>query len=219
MNRLIRRSLHGCCLACAALLGSALSLPALAQAAQPDGYEAMLGYLAAASRIDGQAFAGSSGAVRINQAAGDLNLQANLQGLAVGRQAAVQLGVLQRSETVYADAPRQAAVAIAGAALSGANGLYAINQVAGSGNAQFNAVAATLAQLGIEEAGDAAMAADAAIPAGGTPSPLGQPGSLRKAEVAASAMQGFRGVMQLNQIAGSGNATGNRLEISVHGGP
>lgn len=216
MSALARWSLRGCRLACVALLGCALALPALAQ---QDDYDAMLGYLAASSRIDGRALAASSGAVRINQAAGDLNLQANLQGLAVGQQAAVHLTSIQRSENDRATPPLQATVAIAGAALSDANGLYAINQVAGSGNAQFNAVAATLAQLGIHEAGDAAMAVGTAIPAGGTPSPLDQPGSLRKVEVSASAMQGFRGVMQLSQIAGSGNETGNRLEISVHGGP
>lgn len=211
--------LRGCCLTCVALLGCALCLPALAQQGQQDNYDAMLGYLAADSRIDGHALAASNGAVRINQAAGDLNLQTNLQGIAVGQRASVHFGGAQRSKDDHATPPLQATVAIADAALSGANGLYAINQIAGSGNAQFNAVAATLAQLGIQEADDAAMATGAAIPAGGTPSPLGQPGSLRKAEVAASAMQGFRGVMQLNQIAGSRNETGNMLEISVHGGP
>lgn len=192
-------------------------LPATAQ--QQDDYASMLGYLAAVSRIDGQAFSGSGGAVRINQAAGDLNLQANLQGMAVGQQARVQLEVWQRHAGDSATAPLRATVAIADGAFTDASGLYSINQVAGSGNAQFNTVAATLARLGIQEADDAAMATDAAMPAGGAPSPLGQPGALRKAEVSASAMLGFRGVLQLNQIAGSGNETGNRLEISVHGGP
>jgi hypothetical protein len=198
-------------------LGCLWSLSAAAQ--QQDDYAAMLGYLAAVGRIDGQAFSGSGGAVRINQAAGDLNLQSNLQGMAVGQQALVQIKVWQRHAGDSATAPLRATVAIADGAFTDANGLYSINQVAGSGNAQFNAVAATLARLGIQEADDAAMATDAAMPAGGAPSPLGQSGALRKAEVSASAMHGFRGVLQLNQIAGSGNETGNRLEISVHGGP
>lgn len=198
-------------------LGCLWSLSAAAQ--QQDDYAAMLGYLAAVGRIDGQAFSGSGGAVRINQAAGDLNLQSNLQGMAVGQQALVQIEVWQRHAGDSATAPLRATVAIADGAFTDANGLYSINQVAGSGNAQFNAVAATLARLGIQEADDAAMATDAAMPAGGAPSPLGQSGALRKAEVSASAMHGFRGVLQLNQIAGSGNETGNRLEISVHGGP
>lgn len=198
-------------------LGCLWSLSAAAQ--QQDDYAAMLGYLAAVGRIDGQAFSGSGGAVRINQAAGDLNLQSNLQGMAVGQQALVQIEVWQRHAGDSATAPLRATVAIADGAFTDANGLYSINQVAGSGNAQFNAVTATLARLGIQEADDAAMATDAAMPAGGAPSPLGQSGALRKAEVSASAMHGFRGVLQLNQIAGSGNETGNRLEISVHGGP
>jgi len=124
-------------------LACAWPLPAAAQ--QQDDYGSMLGYLAADSRIDGQAFSGSGGAVRINQAAGDLNLQANVQGIAVGRQASVQLGVWQRHVGDSATAPLRATVVIADGAFTGANGLYSINQVAGSGNAQFNAVAATLA--------------------------------------------------------------------------
>lgn len=146
-------------------LGCLWSLSAAAQ--QQDDYAAMLGYLAAVGRIDGQAFSGSGGAVRINQAAGDLNLQSNLQGMAVGQQALVQIEVWQRHAGDSATAPLRATVAIADGAFTDANGLYSINQVAGSGNAQFNAVAATLARLGIQEADDAAMATDAAMPAGG----------------------------------------------------
>jgi hypothetical protein len=37
--------------------------------------------------------------------------------------------------------------------------------------------------------------------------------------VEASALQGFDGVLQLNQIAGSGNATANQLSISVQSTP
>lgn len=201
------------------LLACGQVLPvALAQQA-PDSYDAMLQYLGANARIDGHALASSSGAVRVNQAAGDLNLQANLQAMAVGGFASAAGRVWQRSENDVATAPVHASVAISDGALANASGMYAINQVAGSGNAQFNVVAAALAGYGIEEADDAVMAASGAMPAGGTPSPLDQPGTSREVAVAATAMQGFRGVMQLNQVAGSANATGNTLEISVSGGP
>lgn len=55
-----------------------------------DEYDAMLRYLTD-TRIDGRALAGASGAIAVNQAAGDLNLQANLRGLAVGRPAGASL--------------------------------------------------------------------------------------------------------------------------------
>ena len=41
----------------------------------------------------------------------------------------------------------------------------------------------------------------------------------RSVGVAASALQGFDGVLQLNQIAGAGNDTANILGMAVHGNP
>ena len=43
--------------------------------------------------------------------------------------------------------------------------------------------------------------------------------SPRHAAVESSAMRGYQGVLQLNQAAGSGNSTGNRLVLSLPGVP
>ena len=39
----------------------------------------------------------------------------------------------------------------------------------------------------------------------------------RKVGVESSALRGFEGVLQLNQVAGMANATENRLQVTVQG--
>ena len=39
------------------------------------------------------------------------------------------------------------------------------------------------------------------------------------ASVDSTALQGFEGVLQLNQVAGAGNDTGNVLSMSIQSGP
>ncbi|MEG0186566.1 MAG: hypothetical protein RR704_24265, partial [Stenotrophomonas sp.] len=67
----------------ALLLVALLASPSVALA---DDYSGMLAYLDVA-RIEGRALAGASGAIAINQAAGDLNIQANLRGLSSAEKA------------------------------------------------------------------------------------------------------------------------------------
>ncbi len=132
-------------------------LPATAAAQAGDEYAQMLGYLAD-SRIDGRALAGASGAIAVNQAAGDHNLQANLRALANGgrAQASVQSTQLYASDRY--DTPRAASATLAGEALAGASGIASINQASGSGNAELNVVTATLADQGIRETNDDTLA-------------------------------------------------------------
>jgi hypothetical protein len=181
-----------------------------------DDYAAMLGYLTS-SHLDGQALRGAQGSVAINLAAGDLNTQANLRTLASGPDAQTQIGVSQRLRGNLSDAPLEAEAAIAGHALAGAHGLVSINQASGSANTQLNAVAAALARQGIRETADGSLSA--AVSASAEVQPEAGAGvpdeGARSVSVAAGAMQGFRGVLQLNQTAGSGNATGTILSLSV----
>jgi hypothetical protein len=51
------------------------------------------------------------------------------------------------------------------------------------------------------------------------PDPTVAKAGTRSVAVEATALQGFEGVLQLNQIAGSGNSTGNQFGLSVHGSP
>nr|WP_245188181.1 hypothetical protein [Frateuria flava] len=181
-----------------------------------DDYAAMLGYLTRSS-LDGNVLQGAQGSVAVNLAAGDLNSQANLRAFATGKDAQAWVDASQRTLGNQASAPTQAQATIAGDVLAGAHGLVSINQASGTANTQLNAVAAALASQGIRETTDGSLSAVVSASAEVQPGTgAGVPGEgTRSVSVAAGAMQGFRGVLQLNQTAGSGNATGNILSLSV----
>ncbi|QCO68658.1 hypothetical protein E4582_10720 [Luteimonas yindakuii] len=194
-------------------------MPHLAAA---DEYTAMLGYLAE-SRIEERAFAGAQGAMAINQAAGDHNLQANLHSFAEGDRAHASATARQYSNDFHTrgSRPDEARAVIGGDAFRGAGGLVSINQASGAANAELNVVTATLANQGIREAGDAWLAsADYASAGQRAPTPQDDSDpAKRHVAVERTALQGFEGVLQLNQIAGAGNTTDNALVISVQAGP
>ena len=122
---------------------------------------------------------------------------------------------------VLGDGPMDASASIGGQALSGARGVAMINQASGTGNATINVVTATLAQQGIRETNDEALAASGAIASAGGQGTARRGGSAgtRSVAVEDTALQGFDGVLQLNQIAGAGNDTANILGMAVHGNP
>lgn len=197
------------------LLLGATPLGALA-----DDYSGMLAYLDVA-RIDGNALAGASGAIAVNQAAGDLNLQANLRGIAHSGLADVAISAqqLQRGNRVLS-APMEASALIGGNALAGASGIASINQASGIANTTLNVVSATLARQGIRESDDTALAAEgSALAVGRDDAGRGVATGTRSAGVASTALRGFDGVLQLNQIAGSGNETANVLGLVVQDRP
>ena len=187
-------------------------------AGNTDSYTAMLAYLDN-SNISGQALQGINGVSATNMAAGDLNLQANLRVLASGQiaQTAIQARQLPRDNN--ASAPLNASAIIGGHAYANGQGIASINQASGNGNAELNAVAATLAQQGIRETTDGYLSAVSASAGGQSPgnphTQTVQTGGTRSVAVEASAMFGFQGMLQLNQIAGSGNATSNALLLSA----
>lgn len=185
-----------------------------------DDYGAMLGYLTQ-SRVDGSAFSGASGALALNVAAGDLNQQSNLRAIAIGTRAIASTDVRQARRGDRTTSPDAASAVIAGRAFSGASGLAGINQASGSGNAAFNAVALALAQQGIRETDDD-QALSAAFASAGQQHDFERGGATagrRVASVDSTALQGFEGVLQLNQVAGAGNDTGNVLSMSIQSGP
>ncbi|NYZ61304.1 hypothetical protein H0E82_00805 [Luteimonas sp. SJ-16] len=192
----------------------------MAGSASADEYGAMLGYLTE-SRVDGQAFAGASGAIALNLASGDLNQQVNLRAISTGPRALAHADVRQARSRDAADAPDVAAAVIADGAFAGASGLAGINQASGSGNSAFNAVAVALAQQGIRESDDDGTLASAFASAGQQHGfeRGGTTAGRRVASVESTALQGFEGVLQLNQVAGAGNDTGNALSMSLASGP
>lgn len=184
-----------------------------------DDYAEMLGYLAQ-TVIGDRALSGASGVVAVNMAAGDLNQQANLQAIAIADTAHVQVSRGQRRSGDVYDAPSHASATIGGDALAGASGIASINQASGSGNAEVNAVALVLANQGIRETPDSQLSSGVAASAERQIAfnPAGRTAS-RKVAVEATALRGFEGVFQLNQIAGSANETGNVLTLSLPPGP
>ncbi len=103
------------------------------------------------------------------------------------------------------DTPLDQAV-IEGAAVSGAQGRIAVNQAAGTGNAQANLGALATSDGGLGLVGvHAAQKPGAASPA------------LRERDAAAriqhGAFSGSQGVLSVNQIAGSGNAQANLFMV------
>lgn len=200
-----------------ALLLVLAGAPALAWA---DDYSGMLSYLDVA-RIGDHALAGASGAIMVNQASGDLNIQANLQGMATGDQSNVAIAARQqRHADVVLSGPLQATAHIEGQALNGASGIASINQASGIANTTLNVVSATLARQGIRETDDAALAAsDIASTGGQGDAGDGVAAGIRSVGVSASALRGFDGVLQLNQIAGARNDTANVLGMVVQGNP
>ncbi|KRG52662.1 hypothetical protein [Stenotrophomonas beteli] len=191
--------------------------PALAHA---DDYTGMLAYLDVTC-IEGRTLAGASGAIAVNQAAGDLNLQGNLRGIATGERADVAISAqqLQGGNRVL-PAPLHARADIGGDALAGASGIASINQASGIANTTLNVVSATLARQGIRETDDTALAAEGSALAGGRDDAgRGVATGTRSAGVASTALRGFDGVLQLNQVAGSGNDTANVLGLVVQDRP
>lgn len=201
----------------------ALALIAMLSAMPPaaaDELSSMLGYLTR-SRIDGQALAGASGAIAVNVAAGDLIQQANARAIAIGTHALALTDVRQTRRHDIGSAPDSAIAVIAGDALAGGSGIASINQTSGTGNASFNAVAIALAQQGIREADDDSTLSAAFASAGQQHGfDQGDASAQRRvASVESTALQGFEGVLQLNQVAGVGNDTGNSVSMSIQAGP
>lgn len=198
-------------------LAMLVQLPAFAQTASGNSYTAMLSYLDSNS-IGGNVAQGAQGISSVNTAAGDANQQANLHAFAAGSHTLVLLQAKQRTYThAAADALLNASATIGGRAYAHGQGIASINQASGNGNTQLNGVAARLASQGIREASDGSLSATVSASAGGqAPSNShAQAGGTRNVAVDPSAMEGFNGVMQLNQVAGSGNASDNLLLLSA----
>jgi hypothetical protein len=150
----------------------------------------------------------NAGAIRVNQAAGSGNVQANTAAV-VGPNAKFRLSLVQTAGTTGSDVGH---AAVAGFAFADAAGLLQVNQSAGAGNAQGNAAlvryGATPAELD-----DAALGA--ALPTQHT-SPATRPSTGGNAvSNAPTAFSHAAGIVQINQSAGNGNSTANTLLLQV----
>lgn len=157
------------------------------------------------------------GVLMINQAAGDAQQQVNARAIAIGSganaHATATTNVKQNTDHLPINPVGMVASAsIGGSSFANSNGVVGINQGAGNGNQQINAMRITsgLAQ-GLD---DSALAQQSVRPSSisGAAEPLS---AERIVSVDDSAFSNSRGVVQLNQSAGVGNRSINSLGIRI----
>ncbi|WP_317202187.1 hypothetical protein [Janthinobacterium sp.] len=162
--------------------------------------------------IDDGALSRGDGVMALNLSAGAGNAQTNLAvfGMADGA-LALRAASSQRSASAYQRARGMAVSEIGAGAFSGGDGLLALNQAAGDANTQANLVLvgiASVSELSAEQLGVAGIA----------PPPAPAAGTARRVPIAAiadTAFVGAHGIVQVNQLAGSGNSTANIFALSI----
>ena len=210
--------------ACLGLLAQSLAIgtfllagPVRADEPTPDAAPQAL------NRIDLQGQ--SSGSLMVNTAAGDSNQQQNVLAIAHATTGVAQATVDSRQDWQVGGAARLGplqggnySARIDGTSFRGAQGLTAVNQSAGAGNQQVNAVAIAIgpsatATVAIAQANDAVLGQVAAAQDGQSG---GQPATGRRTlSIDGSAFSGASGIVQVNQIAGVGNRTSNVVTFAI----
>jgi len=106
--------------------------------------------------------------------------------------------------------------AISDRAFSNGMGVFSINQASGLGNVQANGLAIGVGK-GPQPLSDMELSQSVTVH-GGVKHKLGQAKGQREAVVGDQTFSGTRGIVQLNQAAGSGNATANGFSLNVSAG-
>ena len=157
------------------------------------------------------------GVLMLNQAAGDDQQQANVRAIAIGSganaQATATINVRQNADNSPVNpAGIDARATIGGSSVANSRGVVGVNQGAGSGNQQINAlwIASGLPQ-GLD---DSALAQQSVRPSNISGAAELQSGE-RIVALDDSAFGSSRGVVQLNQSAGVGNRSINSLGIRI----
>ena len=169
----------------------------------------------ATSVIDGQALNSATGGVAVNQAAGDHNMQYNGAAIAIssGGRADARVSSGQFATGNDATRPDVSVVQVRDGAFAHSRGLVRVNQASGVGNAQVNAAAIA---FGLNAEVHSSVELQQSV------APSAMSGSVEQAErgrreihVDDTAFQGTVGLTQVNQSAGSGNATANIFTMGV----
>ena len=171
------------------------------------------------SVIGGNVMTGASGAMAVNQAAGDMNQQANAAAIAYNPQgtATAQTGILQGSLNLRGSLPTMAETRIDGNAFSRTSGVLMVNQASGFANSQANSTAIAMGIKG-EVIADTVLA-EASPNAAGLVNAGKNQVSIRNVSVSETAFKNTTGVVQLNQTAGSGNNSANNFALRLAAEP
>lgn len=163
------------------------------------------------ANIDGSAH-GYKGNLSINQAAGDQQQQANSRAIAIGHEAQASTHILQRIDTPASRAV-DASATIGGNAFGKGNGILGVNQSAGAGTQQANAV--RIAISAVPQSIDDSVLLQQNVALSNSSDPAGQAPGSRQVSTSDQAFANNRGVVQLNQSAGVGNRMANTLSVRV----
>jgi hypothetical protein len=152
------------------------------------------------------------GNLAVNQAAGDLQQQANARAIAVGHGATATTEIRQRMRSVI-DPRIDARSSIQGDSFSHGNGALGVNQSAGASNQQANAMRISIGTQPQSIDDSVLRQQNVALIINSDPTDSA-PG-YRQIATSDQAFTGSRGVIQLNQSAGVGNRTANTLSVRV----
>ena len=166
------------------------------------------------SVLEGNALSGTRGVATTNLAAGDGNLQSHHGTLATGDVATATNTLIQQSHIRQRDVPRQDSITIQDHAFRQSQGWLSVNQTAGLGNVQSNTFGVALG-ISASHLNDTTLQQVLADRQGLSGDRDDRTGTSRRIEIDDSTFEGARGVIQVNQSAGTGNATRNSFRMSM----
>jgi hypothetical protein len=168
------------------------------------------------SVIGANVLSGIRGRAAVNMAAGEENIQSNAAALAAGAAGSAMIGIVQNANANGQNGASISTASIGPGAFSNASGLLSINQTSGVANAQANTAALGVG-AGVEVVADSTLATTISN-AGPAVAGTGNKTRLQGVSISDTAFQGARGLVQVNQSAGSGNATANNFALHVEMG-
>ena len=148
----------------------------------------------------------------VNQAAGDLQQQANARAIAIGHGASATVQIRQRLRG-QVDPAMDARSSIQGNSFSNGNGVLGVNQSSGANTQQANAVRISISAQ--PQSIDDSVLMQQNVTLLNNSDPTDSAPGYRQVATSDQAFTGSRGVIQLNQSAGVGNRMANTLSIRV----
>ncbi|MBA6118942.1 adhesin [Pseudomonas sp. NC26] len=148
----------------------------------------------------------------VNQAAGDLQQQANARAFAIGQGASATTQIRQR-QNAPVDPNMDARSSIQGDAFSRGSGALGVNQSAGANTQQANALRISIGAQP-QSLDDSVLLQQNVALVYNSDATGSAPGH-RQVTTSDQAFTGSRGVIQLNQSAGVGNRMANTLSVRV----
>lgn len=167
-----------------------------------------------AASLSGSTLSAGQGVASVNEAAGDNNLQANSNAIALGGLAS---NTIHQKLTTSVQSASMDAAAITGHAFAAFSGILNVNQAAGANNLEANSVSisSSLQPLAPAQLTQLAPTITQAMSLKAT---RGSSLGIHKVLVGADAMKDISGIAQVSQTAGSGNILSNSVALNVSPG-